>query len=91
MSDLLKRYIQLQLKEELVREGKISASRDYLRKEAIREKIQSMLTDAVASGDIKSADDLKSFFSTIDMATSALKGVPIEVWLRTASKPKVKK
>lgn len=86
MYQLLQRYISLALKKEEVCEGRIGAGKNYLLKEEIREKLQELITDRVKSRDIKSQEDLDSFFKDVEMASRALRGIPIEVFAKLAKK-----
>lgn len=86
MYQLLQRYIFLALKKEEVCEGRIGAGKNYLLKEEIREKLQELITDRVRSRDIKSQEDLDSFFKDVEMASRALRGIPYEVFIKLANK-----
>lgn len=70
----------------LVREAKISASPEYLKKEAIRERIQKEIVDAVSSGEITDQQQLTDLFKTHEMALSALRMVSFEVFEKIAGK-----
>ena len=63
----------------------MGAGRDYMKKEMIREKIQSLLQDAMGSGNVVTQADLDDWFATVDMALKALQSVPIDVY-RTIKK-----
>jgi hypothetical protein len=77
---LLHEFISLALKKQLVREAKVSASKDYLAKERVREKLQSLIADHVASGEIADQADLEQFIKDVNVSMTALKMVPFEVW-----------
>lgn len=61
---------------------KISASKGYMKKEELRQALQSLLEARVSSGDIASQEDLDNFWSTIDIASRALKSIPFDVFSR---------
>jgi len=62
--------------------SKTGASKQYMKKEAVREKLQVLLQDAVDSGEIKNQEELEDWWSTVEMAKNALKMVPFAVWKR---------
>lgn len=66
----------------LVREAVVAASSSYMKKERVRESLQRVLQDAVASGEVSSQDELDDWWNTLDMATSALRAVPFDAWKR---------
>lgn len=70
----------------LVREAKIGASPEYMRKEAIRQRLQDDVISRVVSGEISDQLSLDEFFSTVDMALRALKGVKFETYSKIAAK-----
>lgn len=70
--DLLKRYIA-----ETVKIGPA-----YAKKEELKNTIQSLVEEAVASGQVYTPEELSDWWSTVDMAVLALKNVPINVWRR---------
>jgi len=70
----------------LVREAKIEASPEYMRKEAIRQRLQDDVIARVVSGEIGDQLSLDEFFSTVDMALRALKGVRFETYAKIAGK-----
>ena len=69
-----------------LKEGKVTASPAYVKKEKVREDIQAMLIQRIASGDIQSQEELEDFFATVGMASNALKSVPFQVFAATAKK-----
>lgn len=84
------------LKEEgLVREfvvealkgSKVSASETYMKKEVVREKLQALVQEAVSSGEVQNAKELEEWWKTVEMATKALRMVPLMAW--QSSKKKV--
>lgn len=81
--------IALGVLRDLVRETtQVGASPTYLKKERIREAIQSLITQRVGSGVIGDQDELDGFFADVEMSVKALKMVPIDVWLKvTSQKP----
>jgi hypothetical protein len=54
----------------------IKASSEYLKKEDIRQKIQSIIEHEVSTNAVNSQEDLNKLFSTIEMAIRTLKQVP---------------
>lgn len=70
----------------MVLEETIKASREYMLKEKVREEIQAMLVQRISSGEIKSEEALKDFWKTIEMASSALKMIPLDALKAVASK-----
>jgi hypothetical protein len=70
----------------LVQEASIGASPEYMRKEAIRQRLQDDVISRVISGEISDQLSLDEFFSTIDMALRALRGVRFETYARIANK-----
>lgn len=77
----LKRIFQEAAIEEA---GKIGAHPEYQKKERTREVLQGAIASAVASGQIKDEADLQEFFSSINLAVTALKMVPFEVYAKLA-------
>lgn len=76
-TDLLRDYIL---------EARAEMSVAYAKKESLRQSIQDMLTAAVASGDVSSKEQLDEWWSTLDMASKALRGVPFDVWKAMSKK-----
>lgn len=72
--------------EAMASEAKITASDEYMKKEAVREHIQKHVVDLVAAGEIKSQEELDAFWATTDMAVKALKGIPLEVWTKLSGR-----
>ncbi len=64
--------------------GKVSASPSYMKKEAVREKLQSIIAEAVASGEIGDQAALEQFLVDINTSMTALKMIPFEVWTKLA-------
>lgn len=75
--DLLRSYIA---------EAKIEMGSTYAKKEKLRQSIQDMLSSSIALEEISSEEQLAEWWSTLDMATKALRGVPFEVWKAMAKK-----
>ena len=71
---------------EALKSGKVSASETYMKKEVVREKLQALLQDAVASGEIQNAKELEEWWKTVEMATKALKMVPLMAWQASGKK-----
>lgn len=80
----------MRIQEDLIREmvsetlktKKVSASKTYMKKEAVREKLQALLQEAVDSGEVKSQEELEDWWNTVEMAKNALKMVPFAAWKR---------
>ena len=74
----------------LLAEGKIKISAEYMKKEAIRADIQKQLMELIQSGSITSQEEaskwLEEYKSTVDMAVGALKMVPIEAFQKKSAK-----
>jgi hypothetical protein len=73
-----------ELRRIVQQEGQVSAHPSYMKKEAVRNALQSAVVRAVESGIVKNASDLKHFFETAPMALDALKMVPIEAYQKLA-------
>ena len=71
---------------EALKIGRVSASETYMKKEIVREKLQALLQDAVASGEIQNAKELEEWWKTVEMATKALKMVPLMAWQASGKK-----
>lgn len=71
-------------------EARIAASASYMKKERVREQLQSMVSAAVASGDINDEAALKAYFDSVTLAMTALQSIPLEVWQKLAAQKKVK-
>jgi hypothetical protein len=90
MDNLYKKNIltDMQGNEGLVREfivealksSKVSASETYMKKEIVREKLQALVVEAVTSGEVQSQKELEDWWKTVEMATKALKMVPVMAW-----------
>lgn len=71
---------------EALKSGKVSASETYMKKEVVREKLQALLQEAVASGEIQNQKELDDWWKTVEMATKALKMVPLMAWQASGKK-----
>jgi hypothetical protein len=67
--------------------GRVSAHPEYMKKERVRERLQSMIVDAIAAGDITDQASLDGFISALDMSVKALKMVPFDVYSKMLSVP----
>lgn len=56
----------------------IRASKEYMKKEQVRQRIQDLAASMVASGEIASEVELAEFWKTVEMSAAALKMVPFE-------------
>lgn len=63
---------------------------EYLAKERVREKLQQLIADNVAAGEIIDQTGLEQFFKDVDMSMMALKMVPFDVWTKIAGKAPTK-
>jgi hypothetical protein len=77
----LRRYIRT-----FIEEGKVGASPEYMKKEQVRGELQAIIEKLVADGTLKTKEDLDSFFSSVDIASKALKLVPIEAFLKNSKR-----
>lgn len=71
---------------EALKSRKVSASETYMKKEVVREKLQALLQEAVASGEIQNQKELDDWWKTVEMATKALKMVPLMAWQASRKK-----
>ncbi len=72
----------------VVREvNKIGASPAYMKKERVRERLQQLIADQVAAGEITDQDTLDGVLKDVDMAMGALKSIPFEVWQKLSRLP----
>lgn len=70
---------------QLIREGKISASADYMKKEKVREELQGLVAVRVASGEIADQAALEQFIKDIGASVTSLKMIPFDVWKKLGS------
>lgn len=71
------------MSKDLIREyvmEAIFAGSNYMKKEAVKQKLQSILESAIMNKDIASSEELTDWWKTIEMATNSLKSVPFFVW-----------
>mgnify|MGYP000122547205 CR=1 FL=1 len=78
-----------QLREEVQKAGgkKVAASDAYMKKEAIRQKLQDLIAGMVAAGEVRDQAGLEEAFQTLDMSLKALKMVPFNAWQQTSAGP----
>lgn len=69
---------------------RIGASPEYMKKERVREELQSMIAQKIAAGEIADDKSLKDFLSGIDLAMTSLKMIPFDVWTKLAGKKPAK-
>jgi hypothetical protein len=81
--ELLRQFVTEAIEE--AGKKRIGASTEYMKKEAVREKLQALVQEAIDSGEITGPSELAEWWATVDMASRALKSVPIEAW-QTMSK-----
>lgn len=72
MSDVVEKMRRIVLDEA------IKASKDYMKKEAVRQRIQDLAAAMVSSGEIKSDAELADFWKTAEMSILALKMIPFD-------------
>lgn len=71
--------------------AKVGASPEYLRKEQLREVLQGMIAEKVASGEVVDQGGIDQVIKDITMALGALKMVPFEVWSKLSATKKPSK
>lgn len=64
----------------------IAASPAYMAKEHVREKLQGIVSEAIANGEIADQASLDEFWKTVDMAANALRMVPYDAMKKLAGK-----
>lgn len=64
----------------VVLEEAIKASKDYMKKEQVRKRIQDLAASMVAAGEIRSDVELADFWKTVEMSIGALKMVPYDAF-----------
>jgi hypothetical protein len=69
------RQVRYIIREEL-KEALVSASPEYMRKEAVRERLQSLVHEMIDSNEIRSDEDLNEFWRSVEMSVRALRMVP---------------
>ena len=74
------------LVHDVIAEQKISASPEYMKKEKIREELQKLIVDKIATGVVNNEQELGSLISDINTAMTALKMVPFSVWQKLTKK-----
>lgn len=58
----------------------VKASKEYMKKEAVRERLQELVAGMVAAGELRSEDDLADFWKTVEMSVLALRMIPIDAF-----------
>ncbi len=71
MSDVVNKVRRIVLNEA------IKASKEYMKKEEVRQRIQDLVTHMVDVGEIKSDAELAEFWKTAEMSIIALKMIPL--------------
>jgi len=64
----------------------ISASKSYMKKEAVRQAVQDLVASKVASKEIKNQEQLDEWFVATTLAITSLKMVPFEVYKKLVTK-----
>jgi len=70
MSDVVDKVRRIVLDEA------IKASKEYMKKEEVRKRIQDMVVAMIANGEINSDVELADFWNTVGMSVGALKMIP---------------
>lgn len=79
--------IRLNKLRKFIREAvKIGASPSYMKKERTRERLQRLVADQVAEGEVVDQASLDQFMNDVDMSLKALKMIPFEVWSKLSPK-----
>lgn len=71
MSDVVSKVRRIVLDEA------IKASKEYMKKEEVRQRIQDLVSHMVDTGEIKSDVELAEFWKTAEMSITALKMIPL--------------
>lgn len=71
MSDVVNKVRRIVLNEA------IRVSKEYMKKEDVRQRIQDMVAHMVNTGEIKSDAELVEFWKTAEMSIGALKMIPL--------------
>lgn len=71
MSDVVSKVRRIVLDEA------IRASKDYMKKEEVRQRIQDLAAHMVDTGEIRSDAELAEFWKTAEMSILALKMIPL--------------
>ena len=64
---------------------KVSASQNYMEKEAIRQVLYDLLAERIASRKINTQDELTDFWKTLNMASRALRAIPYDTFTKVLS------
>ena len=62
---------------DFIMESRVAASASYMKKEEVRQSLQDLITQKVASGEISDQESLDEWFTTAEMSLKALKMVPL--------------
>ncbi len=55
----------------------IKASKDYMKKELVRQRIQDLVSGMVEAGELKTDAELADFWKTAEMSIIALRMIPL--------------
>lgn len=69
----------------MVAEAKVGASPGYMKKEALRQALQDIVSDSVGSGQASDEEALQQVFRDMDTALKALKMIPFDVWKKLSA------
>ena len=62
---------------DFIMESRVAASASYMKKEEVRQSLQDLISQKVASGEISDQESLDEWFTTAEMSLKALKMVPL--------------
>lgn len=69
----------------MIDEAKIGASPGYMKKEALRQALQDVVTTSVSTGQVADEKALQQVFQDMDTALKALKMIPFDVWKKLSA------
>jgi len=62
----------------IVLDEAIKASKEYMKKELVRQRIQELVASMVEAGEIRTAAELDDFWKSAEMSILALRMIPID-------------
>lgn len=72
--------------KDFILESRAEIGTEYKKKEALRGSFQKILENAISSGEISSKEELLEWWKNFDIAASALRSIPFEVWSKIMKK-----
>lgn len=75
---------------DFIMESRVAASASYMKKEEVRQSLQDLISQKVASGEISDQESLDEWFATAEMSIKALKMVPLAAY-RTIPAKRIKR